>query len=145
MQLEWNDDLAIGNHLIDAEHHFFLDLVKNIVYSVEAEAHSDYIVRLLVELEKYADFHFCSEENIMLSCGYPDLARHAEIHRHLLKKLQEKIDRYKAGELEASDVLEFLGSWFLMHTAHEDKKIAEHIRKEVEGGFPDILVGGESF
>lgn len=144
MKLEWSDDLAIGNPLIDAEHHFFLDLIRNIAYSVESETHSDFIVRLLIELEKYAEFHFYSEENIMLSCGYPELERHKQIHRHLLIKLANKIELYQSGETEAMNVLDFLTEWFMMHTLHEDRKIADHIHQELEGGCPDFLSGGES-
>lgn len=144
MNLEWRDELAIGNPLIDAEHRFFLDLIRNIEYSVEAEVHSDYIARLLVEVEKYAEFHFYSEENIMISCGYPDLERHQQIHRHLLAKLTDKIEHYQAGEAEAGDVLDFLATWFMMHTSHEDKKIADHIQRELEAGCPDFLSGGEA-
>jgi len=142
MKLEWSEDLAIGNALIDAEHHFFLDLIRNISYSVEGEAHSDFIMRLLTELEKYAEFHFYSEENVMISCGYPDLEHHQQHHRQLLSQLADQIELYRVGATEAADVLDFLIGWFVMHTTHEDKKIAEFIRTELEKGCPDFLASG---
>ncbi len=118
-------------------------MIRNIAYSIEAEAHSDYVMRLLMELEKYAEFHFYSEENVMISCGYPDLARHQQEHRQLMVDLGSKIALYRTGGTDASNVLDFLVEWFLTHATGEDKKLAAYIQKELESGGPDFLVSGD--
>lgn len=129
MKFEWDQSYEIGNELIDTEHHLFIDLIKNVAYSVEGDTDSEYIVKLLMEVEKYAEFHFLSEENIMESCAYPDIERHRQGHRLLLDRLTDKIRQYERGEVEALDVLEFLVDWFTVHTVKEDRRIAEHIER----------------
>jgi hemerythrin len=130
MMIEWESKFEVGNDLIDQEHRTFVDLIKNVDYSVDEDLDSEYIARLLIEIEKYADFHFYSEENIMLSSGYPDLKYHQELHRSLLSRLQQFIKDYQAGAVEASAVIGFLMDWFRNHTAGEDLRIAQFINEK---------------
>lgn len=129
MQFDWDPKYEIGNELIDKEHRSFIELIRNVAYSIEGDAGSDYIARLLVEVEKYAEFHFVSEENVMISCGYPELERHRQSHRSLIQRLRDHIERYVRGEIEAVTALEFLMDWFGTHTVREDQRIAEHINR----------------
>jgi hemerythrin len=137
MIIEWDSQFEVGNELIDQEHRIFVDLIKNVDYSVDEDPDVDYITRLLTEIEKYADFHFYSEENIMVSSGYPDLAHHQSLHRALIEKLKEHIAAYQAGTVDAGTIIEFLVDWFKSHTAGEDRKIARFINdKNADmGGF----------
>jgi hemerythrin len=130
MMIEWESRFEVGNDLIDQEHRTFIDLIKNVDYSVDEDMESEYIIRLLIEIEKFADFHFYSEENIMLSSGYPELKYHQELHRSLLSRLRQFIKDYESGAVEASSVIEFLMDWFKNHTAGEDRRIAQFINEK---------------
>ncbi|QSA96711.1 bacteriohemerythrin [Methylococcus sp. EFPC2] len=127
MRFDWDQKYEIGNELIDKEHQVFVELIRNVAYSIEDDAESDYIVRLLTEVEKYAEFHFLSEENIMISCRYPERERHRQLHLQLSRRLRDHIEAYQRGESEAVAVLEFLMDWFAQHTVREDLRLAEHI------------------
>jgi hypothetical protein len=40
------------------------------------------------EISKYAEYHFVSEENMMMILGYPERDAHHELHVHLLNEMQ---------------------------------------------------------
>ncbi len=135
MNVQWDEKFEIGHSRIDFEHRIFLGLIKDLDQAVNEKRSRDKIRRILEELRLYAQFHFVSEENIMIDCGFPELERHREEHKTLLALLG---DRAKAFLLDESDtgakIVDFSFSWFALHTTQEDKKIADYVRRHGDAG-----------
>jgi hemerythrin len=127
MNLKWDEKYNIGHPRIDHEHQVFLDLIRNTYLAAERREPEDKVLRLLTEVRKYADFHFYSEENIMLDCAYPDYEEHRLEHRRLLASLDDKLHRRRIGVMDLHEVVEFLFNLFALHTTGSDKKIARYI------------------
>ena len=89
MELYWVSEFEIGNEYVDLQHRYFLDLITRIGKNLKETNDDDYIRRLIVELHKYADFHFASEENIAISCGLPGVKNHHQLHLELLEDLNQ--------------------------------------------------------
>ena len=125
--MKWNDKYSIGHERIDHEHQVFLDLIRTVPRGSENNAPKARVLRLLEEVKKYAEFHFISEENIMLDVAYPDYDAHKIQHQKLLTDLDMRLHQYNVGDINLSIVLDFLFMWFTNHTSHSDKKLAIYI------------------
>ena len=127
MNLNWKAEYETGYDRIDWEHRVFLDLVAE--FATEAEEGGDHtlIIRLAQEIYKYADFHFFSEERVMVKIGYLGAEAHCREHRQLLEELREFLDSISTDMSQASEMASFLVRWFVSHTATEDHKLAESV------------------
>ena len=126
--IKWKASYEVGHERIDFEHRIFVDLIAKIDDATTLGKDMDYIQRLLYELQKYAEFHFVSEENIMYSIGYPDYASHKQHHQKLIETFSQKSLQIELGEQTINDFISFLKDWFINHTLHEDLKISEYVK-----------------
>jgi hemerythrin len=122
MQLYWVSEFEIGNEYVDLQHRYFLDLINRIGKNFRETNDDDYKRKLIIELHKYADFHFTSEENIAISCGLPGIKSHHQLHLQLLEELNQYAEYLDNGLKTIDEFLEFITDWFLVHTQHEDRK-----------------------
>jgi len=125
--MEWSSNFEVGNNKIDMEHHVFFDLVQSVGDAEREGASRDKLRRILAEIAKYAEFHFISEENMMIDVGYPAFPDHHQHHQALLEGLQKLIVGFEAGRSEAGELANFLNQWFAQHTANEDLLLAKYI------------------
>ena len=125
--IHWHSKYETGHPRIDFEHRVFLDLLAEFAAQVEAETDPARLRRTVTEIYKYADFHFFSEENIMLNVGYPEYAHHHTLHQALLGELREFIDSIALDSLRGEAMVDFLVHWFATHTAGEDLKLAVYV------------------
>lgn len=125
----WDDKFEVGHQRIDNEHRVFVDLIR--AASSEAESHcsKEKGMRILLEVQKYAEFHFISEENIMLDVGYPDYSAHHDEHQGLLRRLDEEAHRYYSDEIGLDGLANFMFEWFALHTTAADKKLTQYIAR----------------
>jgi len=128
LTLEWKQAYEVGNFDIDAEHKIFLHIILKIQRAYIQKAPVSYLEALVSELIKYADFHFCSEENLMRAVDYPDLKNHQEVHKRLMFQLNEEVNTVVFKYINFHTLIEFLYQWFLEHTTEEDKKLAVYIQ-----------------
>jgi hemerythrin len=122
MELYWVSEFEIGNEYVDLQHRYFLDLINRIGKNFRETNDDDYKRKLIIELHKYADFHFASEENIAISCGLPGVESHHQLHLQLLEELNQYAENLEKGLKTIDEFLEFITDWFLVHTQHEDRK-----------------------
>ena len=81
MELEWESDFETGNEYVDLQHRYFLNLIARIRKNFRETNDADYKRKLIVELKKYAEFHFTSEENIATSHNLPEaISSHHQRH-----------------------------------------------------------------
>ena len=123
MELYWVSEFEIGNELVDLQHRYFLDLLQRIEKSFKETIDNDYRRKLIIELHKYADFHFTSEENIAISYGIPGVNQHHQLHIKLIEELNQYAENLENGLKTIDEFLEFITDWFLVHTQHEDRKL----------------------
>jgi hemerythrin len=127
IDIHWDSKYEIGHPRIDHEHQVFVDLIRSVSVEADGKGSEERAGRLLSEVKKYAEFHFVSEENIMLDAGYPDYEAHRREHAVLLAELDDRLHRFRCGELALEAIVEFMFNWFALHTTREDRKIAEFL------------------
>jgi hemerythrin-like metal-binding protein len=85
---------------------------------------------LLKKLAEYTRNHFSAEEEAMASAQYPGIANHKVLHRNLVKKVEEYIDRHDKGELTLNlHLLNFLRDWLVDHIQKVDKEYGPWLNK----------------
>ena len=125
--IEWNKSIEVGNPEIDAEHKIFVSIIQRIEAEISTNGNKEYIINLVKELLKYVEFHFCSEENMMIREEYPDYLWHKKIHSRLIVELKDRIYILKYEYIDFQVLLKFLITWFKQHTSKEDLNFAKFL------------------
>ncbi len=142
--LAWKKWFEVGHDTIDFEHKTFFSLINKANDFVKEGRESEEIRRVFDELLKYADFHFTSEENVMVECDYPYLEEHRGEHRRLMIKLREDITSFEGEAMEASKIVHFLFEWLLNHTITEDLNISAAVKQKNLKGYFTMLEEGDA-
>ena len=127
MELEWQSDYETGNEYVDLQHRYFLDLIRRVGINFRETNDDTYKEKLIMELRKYADFHFTSEENIATSCNLPGVSSHHQRHLELLEEFNHHAEDLNKGTQTADQFLGFLTDWLIGHTIYEDQKLFKAI------------------
>lgn len=125
--LEWKENYNTGIEEVDFQHKYFLRLIKRFAQLTEGEPDDEYVKRLLLEIVLYAEFHFCSEENMMIRADYPSVKQHQKLHNELVQQLNDEISSFKNDKESIIHLIAFLANWFMHHTVEEDIKFANHL------------------
>ena len=123
----WSMSCETGHDRIDSEHRILLGLIQGLVRAVDTGSPQSRILRLVAEIQKYAEYHFLCEENVMIDVGFPGIAGHRIAHLRLLNELYRHTDLLRAGTAPPSEVATFLVNWFSAHAEREDQEITRHI------------------
>lgn len=126
-QIDWKDEYLTGIDEIDLQHKTFVKLINRLSIVQNYNNKKAVAVRLLAEIEKYAQYHFVSEENIMFLTKYPAMERQQQAHEALLNEYSYRMQNYLNDKGTIEDVIRFLEGWFARHTVEEDKKISSFV------------------
>jgi len=126
-EISWDDKYAIGIEEIDRQHMDFVKLLRRFNSGLQKGITVAVQLRILRELLKYADYHFTSEENIMILIKCPHLPIQQAEHANLLNALEHRVDDHRRAPDRGEQVSDFLYDWFVSHTQIEDRKIAAYV------------------
>jgi hemerythrin len=111
---------------IDYEHQIQTGLVQALCDAVEAGREAKAVEEILVQLLRFSEAHFMSEELLMRLASYDHYDDHVADHIHMMDELTRITDEYRNGESaamlgKAREVLDFI----LKHIETRDKRFAE--------------------
>lgn len=121
MPIEWYSSLETGNVDVDLQHKFFVNIINRIDANIDDSEDTCRSHDLLMELKKYAEFHFCSEENIAKHLKLSGLNLHQKKHIELLDEISNYEKEIKSGTKSLREFMKFLNNWFIGHTFYEDQ------------------------
>jgi len=128
MQIAWKKELEIGNEMIDTQHRMLVLLLKKLDLAITSRMGEKVVMGVLLEVKKFTEFHFLSEENLMAELRYPGLADHERIHSELLGQMNVFIAKINRKQETPEDILPQIVSWVANHVVSEDLKIAEYVK-----------------
>ncbi|MFO1414917.1 MAG: bacteriohemerythrin [Burkholderiales bacterium] len=137
--LLWNDALATGIPVVDAQHRRFVELINAVAPAADApNAGEPTLAPQLDELVEYARMHFAEEEALMARVGLDPraLAHHHRQHERLAQRLATLRSDFAAGQVEASYLLSFLAGWLVFHILGEDQAMARQLYARAGGASP---------
>lgn len=128
MYINWNDELNLGNDLIDTQHRMLMLLCRKLDIAIKTRQSDQTLRWVMLEVKRFVEFHFLSEENLMHEINYPDVGNHALIHAELLLQMEMMLAKISHHKEFPEDLLFFLNTWLVGHIVHEDMRIAEYAK-----------------
>lgn len=128
MPIEWNDSLKTGIPIIDEQHQELIVMMNRIG---RFKCGKESLFEALIELEEYANVHFKTEEDFMISMKYPEYQEHKSCHDKFaedLKKFQERINTTKNLDELGCELHDFAIDWLINHYSTEDIKLIKYIK-----------------
>ncbi len=130
VHLEWREEWASGNRIIDEQHREILEKASSLITRLYSQPQPKKIVGQLDKLLKHIVDHFNSEEQIVEESGYPGREHHAKLHETLLVKALYFKECYLKGELRTAAFLSFIiDDVVLGHMAKEDVQFFPYVKK----------------
>lgn len=128
MYIHWEKELELGNDLIDTQHRILILLCRKLDIAIKTRETEKTVLSVMLELKKFTEFHFVSEENLMHEIDYPRVDDHTLIHTDLLRQLDMALSKIGHHQEFPEDLLFFLNKWLGYHVIHEDMKIADYVK-----------------
>ncbi len=128
-KIEWDKSLETGIDEIDEQHKYFVKILNEINIRLNNKD-KGLLLEMLYFMDKYAHWHFSSEEKYMKKYNYPDYLKHHAEHERFYNYTKETIIEAKRGldeHLEYS-VNKYLIDWLINHIMGTDKKFANFLR-----------------
>jgi len=123
----WTDDLSLGVDAIDREHHLQVDLLDEVVTSLDAARPAAEVLEVLDRLIEYTNAHFLAEQLMMRLHGYPLYQAHVAEHDRLLAEVRALRDAVAGGdEATSRPVAATLRTWLTTHMRGMDRTYAEY-------------------
>lgn len=121
--MNWDDRLSVGVKALDEQHKVLVESVNKLHTAMLKGQARSVVGELLNTLAKYTVDHFATEEKLMISTQYPDLALHKLQHQELTRQVGEHVARFDKGDITLSvGLLNFLSDWLVNHIQGDDKK-----------------------
>lgn len=134
MDIQWDKKYLVNHPRIDHEHQVFVELIRAVALACDDNPPKEKALRLLMEVQKYAEFHFVSEENIMIDADYPEVQQHQSEHRRLLSTLDNELHQFRADRIALSHISNFLFEWFALHTTRVDMRLTQFLAEQSASG-----------
>jgi len=126
--VKWNDSFLLGVPEIDRHHQHLVDLLNQTHDQLSSGAAAESIGVVLDKLIGYATYHFITEERLMESSSYPDLAEHREEHERFRRKVIEvQTEFYHGNKNLPLEVLLFLKNWLTNHILKRDGDFGRYL------------------
>ena len=122
--IEWKDQLAIDQGIMDDTHREFVDLLMRV-----ANAPDENMASVIDEFIHHTEDHFAQEERWMESLEFPPLSCHRNEHQGVLQIAHEVRSRVANGETRFGKVLaEAVFEWFENHAASMDTVLSMYMK-----------------
>lgn len=141
MYIQWDRKYETGQPLIDAEHRLLVMLFRKLDVAIKTRQSHATLLRIVLEVRKFVDFHFVSEENLMRETGYPNMDAHQTIHSALIIELNQMTAGLAKHQEYPEELLDFLNKWLADHIGGHDQKVAEHIRSSSDRPVAELIYG----
>ncbi len=133
MDYRWKDEYKLSIDTIDEQHKSLFEAIEGLEKLINSEEdQANPIDASLSFLVRYTDYHFNAEEKLLERKGFPDLARHRQLHKDLKDNVLHFLKEQEEGTLDIGNFLVFLQYWLVKHILVEDKKFADFLNKKKE-------------
>ncbi len=134
-KLSWNEQLNIGEEVIDKAHARLFKIVGKLMDLVEYEANCENACRESIRfLEDYTMTHFSQEEAYMRSVRYKEYEKHKKLHDdfrdNTLVTLKKYLERSDYSSAAVQRYISVLLGWLTGHIMMEDQAITGHVEAE---------------
>jgi hemerythrin len=137
MAIEWRENLATGNELIDSQHQELFRRFNNLLASCNQGKGKEEVYNLLLFLGEYVRSHFAAEEKLQLLHGYPGYNDHKAEHDCFVGDLHSLENQLAADGATLALVIQTnqtMINWLLKHISGTDRELAGFLRSSCDRG-----------
>ena len=132
-----NDTYVIGIDSVDQEHRFLIGIYNDLLAKIASGHAEDLIDEIVKKLFDYADYHFASEERVMVTADFPGLDAHRRQHESFVRSLNDLVtDRSGDKGADLRRVAIFVGTWIRGHILVTDKQLGEFVASRYQSPRP---------
>ena len=125
LDIIWDQTYSVNIAEIDRQHQKFTAMLDMLFEAIEAGRSQGALSEILRELVAYAEYHFDTEEKLMIQHHYPEFGAHHKEHEKFRAKIAEFYKGFREGkETITGDVAKFMTYWIADHVMKTDKKYA---------------------
>ncbi len=125
---EWNNEYKVGIKDIDEQHEKLFSLLRELHEASTVGKGRTVVEKVLTGVVNYTQYHFGTEEKLMLAHSYSDYAVHKHMHDALVAQAAELLEKTRKSSLTVSiDVMKFLESWIAHHISEADRKLGRFL------------------
>lgn len=132
MPITWTPDLDTGIAVIDQQHMRIVDYI-NTLESANIGGIKEVVGRTLDELVDYTVSHFAFEESLQEEAGYQFCKPHRKVHELFIRRINEYVGRFRAGEDIASELHALLSAWLINHIRRDDADYVSAVKANMVG------------
>jgi len=120
--VQWSEKFSVGVKELDQQHQQLIKLLNRLISAQGTiGTHSETISEILMEMTRYAQVHFKTEERLMEAYGFPGLEEQKIQHRDFRKKTVNFCIATTLGVEQIPDsLLEYLVDWWVHHILEDD-------------------------
>ena len=125
----FDDKYKLEIPIIDYEHEKLFTIINDIIAASKDNDPNNLLYEInIAELIKYADFHFRSEEDLMIEAKYEGYADHKKAHDAFREKIQQFQREFNEKKLDVEKLIDYLVSWLTTHIMVVDKKYEDTLK-----------------
>lgn len=131
MLINWNEELATGNEIIDGQHKELIDRINRLLAACNQGKGRDEVSRLIQFMGDYVCSHFATEEELQHRHSYPELSTHKAEHEEFVLKMRALEHQFNTEGATLPLVIQTnqsLVGWLISHINGTDKKLASFLR-----------------
>jgi len=131
MAIEWREDLATGNGLIDDQHKELFKRFNNLLTACNQGKGKEEVNNLLLFLGDYVRSHFATEEELQIKHSYPGYQAHKAEHEGFISDLHKLENESKSSGTGVALVIQtnqMITGWLIRHISGTDKQLANFLR-----------------
>ncbi|WP_432215292.1 GGDEF domain-containing protein [Vibrio splendidus] len=136
----WDQNFETGIGVVDEQHQYLVGFINHYGNLLSENTISiDDINIALLELTRYAEFHFKEEESLMRDCGVHQLhiEEHIKVHRVFMQDIYSmQAFVLEEDQVSARQLLDFLIHWLAYHILGIDQNMARQMTAIEEGATP---------
>lgn len=140
MYIEWDNRFTTGVDIVDKQHVGLIHILNGLYRSI-GEGHGDTAVNgIFGELQRYADYHFDTEERLLKKHSVAPHHQAEHVIRHLAyrRRIEDLKARHDKGErLVPIQALSFVCEWWLEHILTCDR-IFETLADNIPASKPEM-------
>ncbi len=126
--IPWDNVLATGHAVLDADHQHLAHLFAKLTASVKERKDKIVCANLLDRIIQHSKKHFEVEEQLMAEHHYPKADQHTTEHARLIVQAIRFKAKFEAGTSGSHiDLIHFPEDWLTFHILAADKELADFL------------------
>ena len=124
--IKWKPQYDLGIPVVDEQHRGIVATINSLHFGIQHKQGEKILRPAINMVSEYTRIHFETEENFFLSCNFPLLEKHQEMHNELRLKLSN-IGEKSLNDKNPLEFLNFLKEWFVDHICEKDRLFKEFL------------------